>query len=324
MRKNAWRRVLGALVVLSLVVAVPAASWAAEKVARIGYQFGILYAQAMVMRANQLVEKRLPDYKVEWFQLSGGAAMRDMVISGQADVVMVGLGPFVITWGRGLDWKTLGALTRMPMALVTYRDDIRSIRDFKATDKIVAPGLLSHQHITLMYQSKKELNDPKAMDKLIVNLPHPDAMAALLQKREITAHFASPPFQYEELRQPGMRIVLDSFDVWGPHTLILAAARQDLPTRKPELFRAVVAALEEATEVMNRSRDEAAAILSKETRVPVERMREYIGAKGNEYNTTPVGIMKVATFLKEMGAITRAPASWKDMAFENLHGLPGN
>src|SRR5437762_11054396 len=55
-------------------------------------------------------------------------------------------------------------------------------------------------------------------------LPHPTAMQSLLQARsDVTAHFGSPPYQSEELKQPGMHTILNSYDVWGgPQTFILA------------------------------------------------------------------------------------------------------
>ena len=49
---------------------------------------------------------------------------------------------------------------------------------------------------------------------------HPDGMAQLMGgKSEITAHFTSAPFMYQELADSRVKLVLNSYDVLGgPHT----------------------------------------------------------------------------------------------------------
>src|SRR5256885_1763387 len=67
------------------------------------------------------------------------------------------------------------------------------------------------------------------LDFLTVSLGHPDGFAQLMSGRsEITAHFTSAPFMYQELQDKRVRKILDSYDVLGgPHTfnLVWATAR---------------------------------------------------------------------------------------------------
>ncbi len=45
---------------------------------------------------------------------------------------------------------------------------------------------------------------------------HPDGMAALLNpQHEITSHFTASPFQEIALKNPGVRVVLESRDALG-------------------------------------------------------------------------------------------------------------
>src|SRR5262245_39155968 len=64
------------------------------------------------------------------------------------------------------------------------------------------------------------------LDHLTVPLSHPDGMAAMLSGRsEITAHFTSAPFMYQELEDNRVKKVLSSYDVvGGPHTFNLVWA----------------------------------------------------------------------------------------------------
>src|SRR5919199_6732173 len=110
----------------------------------------------------------------------------------------------------------------------------------------------------------KAFGDDKydALDRLTVSLSHPDGMAALLSGRtEITAHFTGPPFYELELRHPGIRQVVHSYDLLGGRTtstLVWAAAR--FRAENPKTFAAFFAALEEATGWINADNRAAAEL----------------------------------------------------------------
>jgi hypothetical protein len=46
--------------------------------------------------------------------------------------------------------------------------------------------------------------------------------------------------------------------------------------------------------------------------------------EGLRYSMTRTGLIKFAAFMQKIGMIKTVPGSWKDYAFEHLHGLPGN
>ena len=80
------------------------------------------------------------------------------------------------------------------------------------------------------------------LDALTVSLSHPDAQVALLSgASEITAHFSSPPFQYQQLEKPGIRTVLSSYDVLGgPATTGKASPTATSPAVAATIGRLIV------------------------------------------------------------------------------------
>jgi NitT/TauT family transport system substrate-binding protein len=44
----------------------------------------------------------------------------------------------------------------------------------------------------------------------------------------------------------------------------------------------------------------------------------------NRFTTTPENVMKYVHFMERMGLIKVHPASWKDLFFPEIHGLPGS
>ena len=124
------------VIALVLVLALGASVEAQEtKQLRIVKQPGLGYLQLVVMREQKLLEKRLPGVEIEWRQLTSGPVIRDAMVAGQMDIGSGGVGPFVQAVDKGLDWKTLGALNEMPLYLNCARDDIRSLKDVKPTDR---------------------------------------------------------------------------------------------------------------------------------------------------------------------------------------------
>jgi len=58
------------------------------------------------------------------------------------------------------------------------RSSIKSLKDFKPTDKIALPSPGSVQHILLAMAAEKELGSASALDQNLVAMAHPDGAAA--------------------------------------------------------------------------------------------------------------------------------------------------
>ncbi|MBI1962293.1 MAG: ABC transporter substrate-binding protein [Candidatus Rokubacteria bacterium] len=310
--------------VLLLAAAPPAG---AQEKLRIVKQPGLGYLPLIVMREQKLIEKRVPGLEIEWRQLTSGPVIRDAMIAGQMDIGSGGLGPFIQAIDKGLDWKTLGALTEMPLYLNCARPDVKGLRDLKPADRIAMPALGSLQHVVLQMQAEKELGDPKKLNTQIVAMSHPDGTAAILSKREITCHLSAPPFQYEQLRDRGLHKVFDSYQAaGGPHTFTLLWASDKWVKAHPKLVRAFVEAFREATDFVNAKPAEAVRLyaVSEKAKSTPEELLSIVKQDGVVYRLAPSGLLKFAAFMHKIGMIKAVPPSWRDYAFEHLHALPGN
>src|SRR2546430_10479776 len=130
-------------------------------------------------------------------------------------------------------------MNRQPAYLLTRKPDIRSIRDFTDKDRIALPApKVSVQAIMLQMIAEKTFGPGKydVLDRLTVGMSHPDGLAALLSgKLEITAHFTSAPFQYQELENPAIRKMATSYDATdGPNTFSVAATTGRFRDRSEE------------------------------------------------------------------------------------------
>jgi NitT/TauT family transport system substrate-binding protein len=167
------------------------------------------------------------------------------------------------------------------------------------------------------------------LDPITVSMAHPGAMDALLKNPagEITAHFASPPFQYQELKDKRVRRILNSYEVLGgPATSNLVWTRSNFYEDTPKTYAVVVAAIREAIALINRDPKVAAEVYLLQTGSPmaIEDVVAIISDPSVEYTSTPHAVMKIAQFMHKTGAIKSLPDEWRDLFFPNLHNEPGS
>jgi len=137
---------------VALAVAfLPLAARAEVSTVRISYGYGILYLPLMVMDREQLLEKRakaagLPDLKVEWKTFDGGNVINDAMLAGALDIAGIGVPGFLTLWAKAKDnpaieVRGLTGMSSSSMYLMTRNPQIKSLKDFSASDRIAVPGI---------------------------------------------------------------------------------------------------------------------------------------------------------------------------------------
>lgn len=305
---------------------------------KVAQQFGISYLPLMLMEEQKLIEKHAKaagvDVKVGWARFAGGNVMNDALLSNSLQFASGGVGPLVTLWARtkgNLDVKAVSAINSMPLYLNTRNPNVKTIKDFTEKDKIALPAVkVSIQAVTLQMAAEKAFGEGQQnkLDALTVSLSHPDAQVALLSgASEITAHFTSPPFQYQQLEKPGIRTVLSSYDVLGgPATFNVVWTTSKFRSENPKLYDAFVKALDEATAIINKDKKAAAEAylrISKD-KDTVADILAMLNDPAIVYTTTPQNVMKYVDFMNKIGSIKVKPDSWKDLFFPNVHGAAGS
>ncbi|HEY7787361.1 MAG TPA: ABC transporter substrate-binding protein [Casimicrobiaceae bacterium] len=329
----------------ALTLAIAVLSWAVLPAAHaetgeihVSRQYGISYLPLMIMEDQKLIAKHAKtegiDVKVDWSTFASGAVMNDALLSGNLQFASGGVGPFTTLWAKtrgNLDVKAVSAINSMPLFLVTRNPNVRTVKDFTDNDKIALPAVkVSIQAVTLQMAAEKAFGpgQQNKLDHLTVSMSHPDAETALLSNSEITAHLGSPPFQYQELEHAGMHKVFSSYDVLGgPATFNVVWTATKFHDENPKVYAAFVAALDDATEQINRDKRAAAETylrISKDKRDSLDDILKMLNDPEIRYTTTPNNVMKYVDFMYKIGSIKAKPDSWKDMFFSNAHDLPGS
>ena len=307
---------------------------------KIAKQFGISYLPLMLMEADRLIEKRAAadgagDLKVEWVTLAGGAPMNDAILSGSLHFASGGVGPLATIWARTKgsgDVKAVAAMNSMPLYLNVRSADVKSLKDLRETDRVALPAVkVSIQAVTLQMAAEKEFGagNHGKLDHLTLAMSHPDAQAALLSgASEVTGHFSSPPFQYQQLKTAGIRMLVNSYDVLGgPATFNLVWTTTKFHDDNPKVYAAFFKAFQEAIDAINKDRPTAAQRyldIAKDRRSTHQEILAMLEDPLIEFTLTPKSVMKYLDFMHRTGALKVKPDSWKDMFFPMAHALPGS
>ena len=335
MRKETFY-IIASVAVIGLLQ--PAAAQVPE--IRLAKQFSMGYLQLNVMEHRQLIEKHakalgIPEVKVIWQTFNGPAAINDALLSGQIDIGSGGVPGLLVVWskskGTPQEIRGISALSSQPVLLNTRDPSIGTIKDFKPTDRIAVPAVkVSVQAILLQMEAAKVFGEKEftKLDTQTVSMTPPDATVALLGgKSEITAVFSVPPFQQQQLEHVGIHTVLNSFDVMGgSSSFTVAWTTAKFRDSNPMLYKALIAALKDATDIINK--DKAAAgqlwIEDSKSKLTPEMVGKIVAGPQVRWTLTPEHTMKFADFMAEVGTLKNKATSWKDYFFPEIYDLNGS
>lgn len=301
---------------------------------------GVGFLPLYMMREHELIEKHaagagLDDLRVRWIELGGPAVMNDALLSRSVDFIAAGPPAFLTLWDRTrgvADVKGVAAMTSLPMYLNTRAEHIRRLEDVTERDKIAVTAVkVSIPAIAMQMYARERYgaDDVWRFDRYTVGLSHPDGVVALLSGAgEITAHFTSPPFHQREIRDPRIRTVMTTDDVFGgPTTFTMLSTTARFRDENPAIYAAVLGALQEAIEMINADKRAAAEVLRRADGgggFSAEELAAVLEDPAIRFTTTPENLMRYAEFMHAVGSIEALPSSWRELYFPEVHREPGS
>ena len=299
---------------------------------------GLGFLPLLEMERYQLIEKHakalgIDNLRVRWISVGGPAVVNDALLSGAADFTAAGPPAFLTLWDRtttSLKIKGVAAMTSMPMYLNTNVASLTKLEDLTEKDKIAVTSIkVSIPALVMQMYAKSKYGPAQAtrFDRYTVTMTHPDGVIALLSG-SISAHFTSPPFHQRERKDPKVHTIMISDDILGGSTTFtMLSTTTKFREQNPQVYKAVLQALEEANQRIVADRNAAAELfLSTTTQkgFSVKEIVDVLKEGSSKFTTTPENIMKYANFMNEIGSIRNKPATWKDLFFPEIQSLPGS
>jgi len=331
------RALAAALLLMALGMILPANAETGQ--VRLLRPLDLVALPLLVMEHEHLIERTaeamgLGSVNVIWNAPGEGDPLASLA-AGDSDLVAADLAPFLLaadaTAGTAQEVRALGALAERPYVLVTRNPAVQTIRDFGGADRIALPALKTSGPALMLELAAAQEWGPQHYDKLDpLALARPDAAAAvalLSGKGDINAHFSRTPYADDELANPAVHRVMDSFDIVGPHSAAVLAATTRFRTANPILCAAILSALQSADDLIKSSPGTAAEIFTamvKDRDIPLEDLTDIIGDPDLAYTASPSGVMRLVEFMHRVGRLKRRPNSWQELFLPEARGLPGN
>jgi NitT/TauT family transport system substrate-binding protein len=306
---------------------------------KLGKQYGLPFLPQMVMEEHKLIETHaqklgVSGLEVGWQTMGGPGALNDGLLSGQIQFVNVAAPSLATLWdktfGTPIEVRAICTVQSMPYVLNTRNPKVKTIADFTDADRIAVPTVkISGQAMALQMAAAKlwGFNNYEKLDAFTVTMGHPDAMQSVLTGQTVNSHFAVAPFNYYELKVPGIHTVLKSYDtVGGKHTNGIQVTTKQFHDANPKICLAVRASHEEANAFIKREPKAAAEIylkLTHDKKNSADDLVTMITDPDIDYTTAPAALMQHFEFMHKVGRLKHMPASWKDMFFAEAHDLKG-
>ena len=287
------------------------------------YQPGLGYAPLIVIKNQRWIEKRYPRTRVEWKVLATGAAITDGVIKGDIHIGAGGVGPLLVGWARGVNWKFLAPMNEGDLWLMAKDPNIRTIADLRGK-WIAMPSPTSIQAMVLRKMAQVKLGDARALDRGIISMDHPDAMQALLSG-QIDAHLTSPPFQFQE-RVRGAHVVAKSYNYFGAHSFLGVMVTQKFYDDHTAFANSLYRDVQRAIALIEKNPNQVAKILQDDAGgSPTWRQfKQWIANPALKYTTRPRGLVRFAAFMNRIGVINKVPSSWRELVFPPVYPTRGS
>ena len=289
----------------------------------IAYQPGLGYAPLILMKQRRTLEAQFPGLDVEWRVLASGTPITNGVINGDIQIGAMGVGPMLVGWARGVNWKIIAPLNEADLWLMASKREIRTIGDLRGK-RIATPTRTSIQAVILRKMAEARLGNARALDGGLVDMDHPDGMQALLTG-QIDAHFTSPPFQFQE-RARGAHIVGRSKSYFGAHSFLVTVMTQQFYNQYPRFARAFYNNVVRMETLIKRNPNYVAGVLSRDAGGnPTQRQwRGWLTNKAMNWTTRPRGLIRTAFFMKRTDQIAKLPGTWRELVFPPVYPTRGS
>lgn len=274
---------------------------------KFAHGFGLIYAPMPITRELGVLEKKFPNAKIEWQNIFTTAQQRDAMLAGRLHFGSCTPGPYLQSWDKGVDWKWVQVTSGFDAYLMVRSDGPKSLLEFIGTTKKLSPGPNTAQYFAAQELLHRNGKDIKALDRNWVNLPHPDAMQALIAG-QLDGHWATADFALR-LQEQGMKRIASFMEIYGSLYAVGACALTKTIEEHPAAARGYAEALRQTAAWMKEHPQEAAEMMSKSVggKVSAAEFVKYMKSELYGTFTRDANLQGQAKSMLTLGVIKRSP-----------------
>jgi taurine transport system substrate-binding protein len=227
----------------------------------------------LIVKNQKLLEKALPDTKIEWKQFDSGGSVNEAFAGGSLDFGLAGSSPVSRGISQGIEYRVPWIHDVIGKAeALAAKPGIASLADLKG--KTVAAPLASTTHYSLLAALKDAgvaEQDVKIIDA------EPADIAAAWSRDDIDAAYIWNP-TLATLTKDGGTVITDSAKeaAAGHRTYDLAVVSDEFASKYPQALQKWVAAQDQAVELLKNDPAAATKAIGAELNLPASEVAEQI------------------------------------------------
>lgn len=291
-------------------------------VLRINLYGSAAYASLMLMRDRALLEKAVPSLTVEWKIIPQAETIHEALENGGLDLAIGPPTAFLLAREAGLPVRLVAALAALPCAILA-KPRLRTLAGLRPTEKVAVPEQTSFELAVLELAALRDLGDARALRNRVVVQSHAEALVAMKQDGEVSAHVAVSPFVELELQGPGPVKLLDARELFSkPPTTSLVYAMTALRERAGPLLAAFTETLAQASKQTRSDPLGTARLLSEvdELHASPQQIGEILARSGWELGAQISGVSRIAELWRRTDRLHEPALAWSDLAFPGVQG----
>ena len=299
--KNSKRFIIVVLIsiVVALCLMMPAYGAQAGKVFRMGYLQGDLHQLACwVALEKGFFSQENVEVEIAGTFKAGPEEMMGFA-SGSLDVGYVGEAPATMAVANNMaDVVVLAQVNTEGSAIVVGKDsDISEVADLMGKT-VAVPGLAQVQDFLLRKAFAKQGIDAGKVNIIVLKPPE---MIGALKTSQIDAFIAWEPYIAKAVTMGAGRVLINSSEIWPGHPCCVLITDAGLLKKNLDGLKAIVRAHVNATDFINRNREEAVKIGVKYTGMDEDTIRLAIKNINYTYALSIEGEMEYVNFLNKLG-----------------------
>jgi len=233
-------------------------------------------APLFIISEFDLMNKYLPNSKLELIVTDSGNTINEAIIANQIDGMITGLPNFLIGVDRGIPYKILTSVSYGRSSIQTNDPDIKSIHDVKDHHLIGINGLIGTQAFLLCFTAEKYFGSFDALNNQTVIMSVEDITLALANKSGISLAFTDITSRVIQ-NELGNPTILEDTILFDERILThYVIFNEKFHAENKELINAFYLALTESVKLINSKDDTVLEVISNNYRIKKDIFTEIL------------------------------------------------
>ena len=252
---------------------------------------------SLVVKDQKLLEKAFPQSQIKWVFSQGSNRSLEYLNSGSVDFASTAGLAAVLSKANGSPIKTvyIQSQPEWTALLVAKNSNIKSLKDLKGkkigATKGTDPYLFTLQALETVGLTKRDVQ--------LVHLQHPDGKTAL-ERGQVDAWAGLDPLMASAQLQSGAKLLYRNVSF---NSYSVLSVKDSFAKENPETVSAVIKAYEQARKWAKAHPDQVAALLAKESKLPLNVAKLQISRTNFDQNIPSakhiVALQKAGNILTE-------------------------